>query len=188
MPRALTGPPLPRPARRHASAALGSCALVAACAAQSDLPGTALGTYDVTGTLGTNTCGSSLGASNPWTFSVNLSKEGTTLYWESTSGSGQLSGALSSSGKATLTTTITANVDASEAGPGTCYLQDTQTIALTLASGSTPSSFTGTFTYAFAVSTTIATNVNCADQLTSAGGQYATLPCTVDYSLKATRQ
>ncbi|MDP9152197.1 MAG: hypothetical protein M3O36_19910 [Myxococcota bacterium] len=175
-------------ARRHASAAIGACALVAACTAQASLPGTALGTYNVTGTLGTNTCGSSLGPSNPWTFSVSLSKDGTTLYWENTSGSGQLSGALNASGMATLTTTITANVDASEAGAGACYLQDTQTIALALASGSTPSGFTGTFTYAFAVATTIATSVNCGDQLASAGGPYATLPCTVAYSLKATRR
>ncbi|MDP9034041.1 MAG: hypothetical protein M3O50_04495 [Myxococcota bacterium] len=177
-----------RLARRHAAAALASCALVAACTAQSALPGTALGTYNVTGTLGTNTCGSSLGANNPWTFSVNLSKDGTRLYWENTSGSGQLSGTLNASGMTTLSTTLTANVDASEAGAGTCFLQDTQTIALTLASGSTPSGFTGTFTYAFAVATTIATDVNCGDQLASAGGAYATLPCTVTYSLAATRK
>jgi hypothetical protein len=79
-------------------------------------------------------------------------------------------------------------VDASEAGASACYLQDTQAIALTLASGSTPSGFTGTFTYAFAVATTITTGVNCGDQLASAGGSYATLPCTVAYSLEATRQ
>jgi len=191
MPHALTlpRPHFPRPAAsRHARAAVGLCALVAACTAQTALPGTALGTYNVTGTLGTNTCGSSLAASNPWTFSVNLSKDGTTLYWEDTSGSGQLSGTLSASEMATLTTTITSNVDASEAGAGACYLQDTQTIALTLRSGSTPSGFTGTFTYAFAVATTIATSVDCGDQLTSAGGTYATLPCTVAYSLAATRQ
>jgi hypothetical protein len=189
MARALTRPSFPRPAtRRHASAALGSCALVAACTAQTALPGAALGTYNVTGTLGSNTCGSSLGASNPWTFSVNLSKDGTTLYWEDTSGSGQLSGTMSASGMATLTSTITANVDGSEAGAGACYLQDTQTIGLTLANGSTPSSFSGTFVYAFAVATTVATSVNCGDQLASAGGPYTTLPCTVNYSLKATRQ
>jgi len=189
MPRAPTRPAVPRPAaRRHANAALGSCALIAACTVPTALPGTALGTYNVTGTLGTNTCGSSVGASNPWTFSVNLSKDGTTLYWENTSGSGQLSDTVSASGMATLTTTITANVDASEAGAGACYLQNTQTIALTLASGSTPSGFTGAFTNAFAVATTIATSVDCGDQLASSGGPYATLPCTVAYSLKATRQ
>jgi hypothetical protein len=189
MPRALPRPRYRRPAtRRHAGVAIGSCALVAACTAQTSLPGTALGTYNVTGKISTNTCGSSLGASNPWSFSVNLSKDGTTLYWEDTSGSSQLSGTLSALGMATLTTTITANVDASEAGAGACYLQDTQAIALTLASGSPPSGFTGTCTYTFAVATTITTSVNCGDQLASAGGSYATLPCTVAYSLEATRQ
>src|ERR1019366_7206494 len=189
MPRALPRLPSSRPAlRRRARAALGACALVAACATQTALPGTALGTYDVTGTLGTNTCGSSVGASNPWTFSVNLSKDGTTLYWEIAGDSTQLSGTLNGSAMATLTTTSTANVDASDAGAGTCYLQDTQTIALTLASGSTPGSFTGTFTHAFAVAPAVATSVNCGDQLASAGGPYATLPCSVAYTLEATRK
>ena len=174
-------------ARRLSGVAAGLFALVAGCTQSSSLPGTALGTYNVTGTLGTNTCGSLIGASNPWTFSVDLSKDGTTLYWENTSGSGLLSNTLSGS-STTLTSTTTANVDATEAGAGSCYLQNTETIALTLASGSPPSGFTGTFTYAFAVATTISTNVNCGDQLASSGGTYATLPCTVAYSLKATRK
>ena len=57
-------------------------------------------------------------------------------------------------------------------------------VQVTLGSGSPPSSFTGTVTYAFLATS----GSNCSDQLTTAGGQYSTLPCTITYSVKATRQ
>jgi hypothetical protein len=44
--------------------------------------------------------------------------------------------------------------------------------------------FTGSIGYAFSVPS----GVDCSDQLAAAGGMYATLPCTVSYSMTATLQ
>ena len=71
-----------------------------------------------------------------------------------------------------------------DGGLGPCTMDRNDTLQIDLGSGSPPSSFQGTINYAFSV----ASGWNCADQLASAGGQYATLPCTVTYSMTATRQ
>src|SRR5580693_8769234 len=79
-----------------ASACVGL--LASACNPQT-LPGTQLGTYNVTGALGANTCGSGLGAPSPWTFTVQMSEDTsttpTTLYWLSSDGT-ELSSTMSS--------------------------------------------------------------------------------------------
>ena len=58
------------------------------------------------------------------------------------------------------------------------------TLEIDLGSGSPPSSFEGTIGYAFSVPP----GWNCADQLASAGGQYATIFLHDLYSMTATRQ
>jgi len=167
------------------------CALAAfgeACAAPTPLPGTSLGTYNVTGTLGTNTCGAGLGAPNPWTFTAQMSEDGTTLYWEIAGGS-ELSNTMSSSTHVSITSVETANVDGSDAGvQGPCNLQNTTALALTLAADTPPSTFTGTITYTFVAATGVSSTTDCTDQLSTAGGSYDTLPCTASYSLAGTRQ
>jgi len=157
------------------------------CDPPTPLPGTALGTYNVTGTLVTNTCGTTLGAPNPWTFSTQMSEDGTTLYWEETN-SPMLTGTMTSATEGSITSTETANVDATEAGPGLCDLQNATTIGVTLGPGSPPSSFTGTISYVFSAAAGISTTNNCTDQLTASGGSYDTLPCTVTYSLSGASQ
>jgi len=153
----------------------------------SSLPGTALGTFNVTGTLGTNTCGSGLNASNPYDFTVQMSIDGTTLYWETSDGV-ELSATMSSTTAATITSTQTANADATEAGAGACDLTDVETIAIKLNTATSPSAFTGSLTYSFSAATGISSTNNCTDQLASSGGSYASLPCTATYSLSATKQ
>ena len=64
------------------------CTLTAC--ASTTLPGTQLGTFKVTGQSTTNTCG--LGAPNPWTFDVQLSQQGSTVFWSWMDGSAPLSG------------------------------------------------------------------------------------------------
>jgi hypothetical protein len=151
-----------------------------ACSA-SPMPGNMLGTYKVAAASVTNTCG--LSAPNPWAFDVQLSEQGTTLYWSWMDGSALLSGAEASS-SATLTSEIEADVDATEAGAGPCTMLRIDNIQIALGTGTEPTSFTGTIGYAFSV----VAGANCSDQLASAGGQYVALPCTITYGMTGTRQ
>jgi hypothetical protein len=102
------------------------CAAFAiSCEPSSTLPGTALGTYNVTGTLGANTCGTGLDAPSPWTFTAQMSEDGTTFYWEPSGGT-EMSSTMSSTTQVDISTTVTANVDATDAGvEGPCDLQST---------------------------------------------------------------
>lgn len=151
------------------------------------MPGTSLGNFSVVGTVGNNSCGSGVGAQSPWDFTVEMSKDGSTLYMAQTDGSDEVYGALSST-SATLVSTTTSNPDATEAGAGSCDLTQTTSFAITLDSASSPSSFSGSVTYTYSVATGVSTTTDCTDQLASSGGAYSTLPCTVTYSLTATKQ
>jgi hypothetical protein len=176
---------------RRVFGAVATCAVlrfVASCEAPPALPGTTLGTYNVTGTLETNSCGANLGAPNPWMFTAQMSKDGTTLYWEISGGS-ELSNTMSSATQVSITSVATVNVDGTDAGIlGPCDLQSTTALDLMLATDSAPLSFTGTVTYTFAAATGVASTTNCTDQLSAAGGTYDTLPCTASYSLAGMRQ
>jgi hypothetical protein len=163
------------------------CALVASlviavvgCSGGS-MPGQMLGTYKVVGQSQTNTCG--LGAPNPWTFDVQLSQQQSTLYWDWMDGSPLLSGTIAST-SATFTDTATVNADSTDAGLGPCNLSTSSSLQLTLGSGSPPGGFTGTMTYTY----TPTSGATCTDVLTSSGGMYNQLPCTVTYTVSATRQ
>jgi hypothetical protein len=171
---------------------LGTClSLVVAafpqCTATNPLPGTSEGTFSVTGTLGTNTCGSGINPDNPWDFSAFLSEDGSTFYMEDTDGTNEVTGTLSAK-KATLSATVTTNADATEAGAGSCDLTEVSSVTLDLSSASSPTSFTGTATYTYSVSSGVSSSNNCTDQLASSGGPYSTLPCSVTYSLSGTNQ
>jgi hypothetical protein len=162
-----------------------------ACVPASALPGTSLGNYSVVGTLETNTCGSGIDANNPWDFTAQLSQDGTTLYLEDTVTSDQVSGGFDSTAdtSATLVSAMTQNVTSASDTSGTsCNLTLTTTMPITLSSATSASTFTGTATYDYSVATTVSSNTDCTAQLSSAGGKYSTLPCTVTYSLKGTRQ
>ena len=149
------------------------------------LPGTSLGTYNVTGTLVSDTCGNAM---NPWTFTVQMSEDGTALYWLP-SGASSSSGNLTSATKAVIATVVTANVDATEAGaPGPCDLTVASTLDVSLAAGLTPSTFTATYAQTISAATGVSSTNNCTDQLSSSGGSYATLPCTASYSFSGSRQ
>ncbi len=165
--------------------------LSACIAPASPLPGDSLGKYDVVATLGTNTCGSGIDASNPWDFTVDMSKDGTTLYLANEDGSDEVSGGYDDTAQtsATLLSAVTKNVNDASTGLGTtCNMTLTTTYAVSLGSTSPPPSFTGSASYAYSVATAISSNTDCSAQLSSAGGKYDTLPCTVTYSLKGTRQ
>jgi hypothetical protein len=145
-------------------------------------PGTTLGTYNVKGTLSSNTCGLGVSAPNPWEFQALLSQKGSTLYWNWLDASPLLSGPLEAGGKVTLTAFQVQNVDTADGGAmGPCDLERNDDLALTLGSGSPPGSFSGTVSYAFSVQE----GSSCADQLAPVG-MYTTLPCSFAYAVTAT--
>jgi hypothetical protein len=172
------------------AAALGAASLlgILAPACANPLPGTQLGTFQVTATAAANTCG--LGAPSAYQFDVQLSQLGSTLYWSWLDDSPIVSGALAPVSstdaqlQASLTASQSANVDATDAGAGPCTMDRTDSLVVTLAAASPPGSFTGTLSYSF----TVESGADCSDQLTSTGGIYDTLPCAVSYTLAATLQ
>jgi hypothetical protein len=176
-------------ARRGAGApAFVGCAIalasVAAGCADTSLPGTLLGTYRVTASLQSNACGTSLAPPNPWDFDVQLSEQGSTLYWSWMDGTAPLSNTLTQL-STSLNTSQTANVDGTaDGGLGPCTMQRADSVNLTLATGSPPGSFQATIQYAFSV----ASGANCGDQLSASGGSYDVLPCSMSYTGTGARQ
>jgi ABC-type glycerol-3-phosphate transport system substrate-binding protein len=171
---------------RHVSfpfaGALAAALVLLACSG-SPLPGTVLGTYKVVGQIQTNSCG--LGAPNPWTFDIQLSQDGATLYWSWMDGTPPLSSPLTTESNATLTSTLQVNVDGTaDGGLGPCTMDRADNFQVALGSGSPPANFTGTIAYAFSSPS----GSDCADQLTTAGGEYDALPCAMVYSVAASRQ
>lgn len=165
-----------------AAAYLALAGLLAACDDQP-LPGQMLGTYKVTATSQTNTCGAGLAAPSPWDFDVQLSESGATLYWSWMDGSPPLSSTLSNS-HANLTTTTSGNVDGTtDGGFGPCTMERGDDVGITLTTGSPPPGFNATIGYSF----TVQQGSSCSDQLGSSGGMYDTLPCNVAYSAIGTR-
>jgi hypothetical protein len=148
------------------------------------MPGHLLGTYKVVGQSKTNSCG--LGAPNPWTFDVQLSQQQTTLYWDWLDGSPLLSGTLSRGAQpsTTITDSATINADSTDAGLGPCTLDTASSMQIALGEGVPPDGFTGTLSYGY----TPASGATCTDVLTTAGGMYEQLPCTVTYTVTANRQ
>jgi hypothetical protein len=166
------------------AAALGlvSAALGAACSG-APVPGTPLGTYKVVGQPLSNSCG--LPAPDPWTFDVEVSESGNLFYFSWLDGTPPLSAPMASPSSVVLLATQQAGVDATaDGGAGPCTMQRNDTISLSLSAGSPPPAFTGTIAYAFSV----VQGATCSDQLQAGGGSYAVLPCTMSFSVSATRQ
>ncbi len=166
--------------RSVACAAAAACLLAMACS-DSPMPGRVLGTYAVTGRSKSNTCG--LGAPDPWKFTVQLSMNGSTLYWSWLDGTPLLSAPASSSGRVSLRNSQQVNADSTDAGLGPCTLQRDDDLEITLATGSARATFSGTIGYTY----TPATNATCTDVLGSSGGSFAALPCAVSYLVTASR-
>lgn len=164
---------------------------LAGCVQGSDLPGDALGSYSVTGTLASNSCGSDVGADKTWSFSANLSLDDETLYFEQTGTDDTeiASGDVDSDDgtTATLTNVVTTNIKDAYGNVGPCNLTLATSYDLVLNDASASKSFRGSATFTYSAATSVSNTTNCTSQLSSEGGKYATLPCTVEYELKATR-
>ncbi len=161
-----------------AALALAAAAVAAGCIGTSPYsPGTPLGTFAVVGHVQTNTC---LVAPDPWTFSVKLADDPGIFYWEQNDV--PVEGTIDGSGNVSLTSTSTEVEDApDDAGNGGCTMQRVDTLTGTT-SGTPITGLTGTLSYAFSVASGA-----CDDQLSANGGTYASLPCTLAYSITATQ-
>jgi hypothetical protein len=173
------------------SAVASLSAVLGACTSTNNnaLPGTPAGTFNVVGTLGTNTCGSGIGLADPWNFQIQMSVDETLLYFAATDGSSEMSGPIIGT-SAVLTASGTGTAAATDAGTpdGPCSLTLTATFTFDLDSATAPTRFTGSVTYGYAVAAGTNNSVACMAQLSSSGGDYATLPCNFTYSLTGTRQ
>jgi hypothetical protein len=169
---------------------LVASALAFASGCGTGLPGTPMGTYGVTATQSTNTCGGGLGAPSSYEFFVALSTSGSTLYWSWQDNQPISSGTLSpvtlggTQLQATLTASESGNVDPTDAGAGACNMSRADTLQVVLPSKTAPAAFTGTLSYTFEP----AAGADCSDQLVASGGSYAQLPCEVEFSLAAARK
>jgi hypothetical protein len=161
--------------------ACGGALAAVACEEQSSLPGTDLGTFSVSATVSSNSCGTSLGAPDPWLFDAKMSKDGTTLYWQQDQADA-VSGQLDSTGtQATIAVTST---NQSDGGIGGCTIARTDTLNVVVGDAGAPTAISGSVGFAFSASST----VDCAAELSANGGSYQTLPCELDYTFTGTKQ
>jgi hypothetical protein len=165
--------------------ALATAAVAFACTGKDPYrPGTALGTFHVDAKLVANSCGEGQ-APDPWTFDVKLARDPGTLYW--IQGGLPVSGKLGADAHATLANDDTATIHGADAGLPKCALTRHDALDATLAADPADATgivgFSGTLTYTFGPTS----DSDCSDQLAFAGGTFAALPCSVSYTLSATR-
>ena len=159
--------------------------MVSACTGKDPYnPGTAMGSFDVTGKLVANGCGTAGTAPDPWTFRVKLARDPSTLYW--IQGDVPVSGILDARTHAKLlatATTIARKPDAQHGVSG-CAIQRDDTVEATLGgltSEGKVDTFTGSLAYKFSASA----DSDCSDQVS--GGGFTALPCSVAYEIRAVR-
>lgn len=148
-------------------------------------PGTKLGTFHVSARLAHTSCGPT---PDPWEFDVRFNHDGGTLYWIQTDAP-PIEGRVDASATSRLESELTATVRPADAKAKreACVITRSDVLTVTLADASAqrtsdPSrlqSFTGTLVYAFAPTG----GSDCSDQVTTAGGDFAALPCSVQYAV-----
>jgi hypothetical protein len=160
--------------------ALAAAFAFAACT-DTAMPGTPLGTFALSATPTTNTCGAGVGVPATWSFNIELSKDADMVYWRQ---NGKLvSGAIGANRTAKIETGQTSVVEYPDAGVVGCVMTRSDTVTVTLPSDSDVTSVSGTISMVFS----IVTGSDCSSQLAAFGGMYDVLPCTIDLSYTAAR-
>ncbi len=163
-----------------AARGLALAGAVCACTGTRDVrePGEKLGTFAVDGKLLATTCGK---ADATFRFSVRLSREGSTLYWVQSSSAAATSGAIDADGNVRMVAEVDAVVAKADAKTGAegCTMRRTDSLTVALR-GEPPTGFEGALVYRFE-----AKAGDCSTELATAGGDYATLPCTMTYEVSA---
>lgn len=146
-------------------------------------PGVGVGTFKVTATLTSTTCGST---PNPWVFDVRLNSDGSTLYW--IQNSLPVAGAVDGSARTKLETSVTSELrHATDKVPESCSVTRSDNVEMALSDADAKPAvdpadvrkFSGILKYTFAPTA----GSQCDDQLLSTGGDFATLPCAITYML-----
>jgi hypothetical protein len=163
-------------------------AVVAGCTGHDPYrPGESIGVFHVSGRLLSTTCGQT---PDPWEFDVRLRHDTTTLFW--VQGDAPISGQVDPTARVLLKSSTVQTVRAADDKTRTaaCMMARNDVVDLVLAPMAAPSrdvgaatSFKGTLSYRF----TATDGSSCEDQLTESGGDFATLPCDVQYDLTGTR-
>lgn len=151
-------------------------------------PGEPIGTFHVTSTLTSTTCGP---VPNPWEFDIRLRFADTTLYW--VQGGAPVSGTVSASRvELRAKDVVTVRPPDQRSRSNGCAIQREDVVSMTLArADQTPASnlaeteaFTGTLRYTFQPTETS----DCMDQLSHAGGDFENLPCDVIYEIAGSKK
>ncbi|MDB4937642.1 MAG: hypothetical protein JWP87_4614 [Labilithrix sp.] len=150
-------------------------------------PGESIGVFHVAGRLVSTTCGTT---PDPWEFDVRLRHDSTTLFW--VQGDAPIAGQVDGTARAILKSSNTQTMRPADEKTKTaaCTMARSDVLDLVLAPMTAPvkdvgaaTSFKGTLTYRF----TATEGSSCDDQLLDSGGDFATLPCDVQYDLAGTR-
>lgn len=173
----------------HSVVFFALCVLAASACSGKDpyRPGESVGEFHVAARLARSTCGKT---PDPWEFDVHLRHEKSTLYW--VQGGAPISAIVDSTARAKLGATSSQTVRAadSKARLAACTLTRTDSVDIVLApiaradsELANATSFKGTLSYEFAATE----GSQCDDQLASAGGDFDTLPCAVEYAVDGVR-
>jgi hypothetical protein len=161
-------------------AGLAAVIALAACT-DTAMPGTPLGTFKITATPTSNTCGTGMGVPAEWSFDVELSKDADMVYWRQNDK--LVSGAIGANRTAKIETAVTNVIEWPDAGVVGCMMTRSDTVTVVLPSDTDITSVSGTISMVFS----IVSGSDCSTQLTAYGGTYDVLPCTVDLSYTAAR-
>jgi hypothetical protein len=161
-------------------ARLAAVIVLAACT-ETSMPGTQLGTFKISATPTSNTCGAAMAAPSTWTFDVELSRDSDLIYWRQNDK--LVSGAIGANRTAKIQTEVTSVVVASGPGVVGCAMNRADTVTVTLPSDAEVTSVSGTISMAVS----IVEGSDCSTQLVAYGGTYDAIPCTVEMSYTAAR-
>ena len=146
-------------------------------------PGDMLGTYQVSGKLGSSTCGDgALGAGQTWNFQVKLTRFANNIYW--LNGQETLSGDIAND-RRTFSIESRVEVPISAAGrgrPGCSVMRNDDAEGKLSDTGTDVESFEGSLTFRYEATS----GSDCSDWIGSQGA-VDSLPCSIRYDLDAER-
>jgi len=148
----------------------------------ASIPGDSLGTFHVVARLENSTCGpGALGSEDLWEFDVQVSKDGSEIYW--LNGEEPIAGRIAGDGLSFAFDT-SGQVQLIEPGPGTpgCAVVRTDRASGSLDDADEVLGFTGRLSYGFVATA----GSDCIEAIGVEGGFYA-LPCEISYGMQATR-
>ena len=170
--------------RRWLSCAFFGFVVIACGGKDPTNPGQPIGTFRVTATLTSSTCGQ---PPNPWEFDIRLNRDGTTLYW--VQNQLPVAGDVDRLAHTKLDAEATSEIRKADEQRklAACTLVRKDSIEMLLATEDKKPAvdpadvytFQGSLSYTFAP----VDGSECGDQLTAAGGGYDALPCVVQYSV-----